>query len=204
MQRCSAGRWWQHGLKILPERKWRGGGITPPERGEEGKEKGEGIHVHCKGHECQEGDDSPFQGNGPLERVVDIAEGIKVEVVVARRCCRWSRRRIGVGLGVALARQGRVDIVVSAEKRLRFGVDSVHAGVCHDEERPANPIDRLGRVLDKSERKCRCSKRRGWWRKSAGFWSRCSSWLQIFVAPRPAGSRPRKADRDSVPFTSRP
>lgn len=25
VQRCSAGRWWQHGLKILPERKWRGG-----------------------------------------------------------------------------------------------------------------------------------------------------------------------------------
>lgn len=93
------------------------GGLNNTAREGRSLREGERIHVHCKGHEGQEGDDSPFQGNGPLERVVDIAEGIKVEVVVARRCCRWSRR-IGVGLGVAMARQGRVDIVVSAEKGL--------------------------------------------------------------------------------------
>lgn len=74
----------------------------------------EGEHVHCKGHESQEGDDSPFQGNRPLERVVDIAKGIKVEIVVGLRCCRWNRR-ISVGLGVAMSRQRRVDIVVSAD-----------------------------------------------------------------------------------------
>jgi hypothetical protein len=170
---------------------------TKERRRREGTKK---EHVHCKGHESQEGNDPPFQGNGPLERVVYIAEGIKFEVVAARRCCRWSRR-ISVGLGVAMARQGRVDIVVWAEQRLRFGVGHIHAGVCHDERRPASPIDVLDRGLEETERNWSGSKKTGWWRKSVGFWSRCLSRLQIFVAPRPAGSMPRKADRDSALFS---